>query len=50
MPVNISLQGADYPDVPKVLLPKTGGGNAEFYFDITPMVIRPDAEKLATYT
>lgn len=50
MPVNISLQGADYPDVPKVLLPKTGGGSAEFYYDITPMIIRPDAEKLATYT
>ena len=49
MPVNISLMGADYPDVPKVVLPKTGGGNAEFYFDIQPIIIRPDAEKIETY-
>lgn len=31
---NVTLLGADYADVPSVLLPKTGGGSAEF-FDTT---------------
>ena len=31
MAQNISLLGADYPDVPAVELPKTGGGTAAFY-------------------
>ena len=30
MAKNISLLGADYPDVPAVQLPKTGGGTALF--------------------
>lgn len=30
MAQNISLYGADYPAVPGVLLPKTGGGEALF--------------------
>ena len=30
MAKNISLLGADYPDVPAVVLPKTGGGSAIF--------------------
>lgn len=30
MAKNISLLGADYPDVPAVVLPKTGGGSATF--------------------
>ena len=30
MAQNISLLGADYPDVPMVVLPKTGGGSAPF--------------------
>ena len=30
MAKNISLLGADYPDVPAVVLPKTGGGTAKF--------------------
>ena len=30
MAKNISLLGADYPDVPAVVLPKTGGGTAMF--------------------
>lgn len=30
MAQNISLLGADYPDVPAVVLPKTGGGSARF--------------------
>lgn len=28
---NISLMGVDYPDVPSIVLPVTGGGTAEFY-------------------
>ena len=31
MAKNISLMGADYPDVPAVTLPQTGGGTATFY-------------------
>ena len=31
MAKNISLLGADYPDVPAVQLPQTGGGTAMFY-------------------
>ena len=31
MAQNITLLGAFYPDVPSVVLPKTGGGTAEFY-------------------
>lgn len=31
MAKNISLLGADYPDVPAVQLPQTGGGTATFY-------------------
>jgi len=30
MAKNVSLLGADYPDVPAVLLPQTGGGTARF--------------------
>ena len=30
MAKNVSLLGADYPDVPSVILPQTGGGNALF--------------------
>jgi hypothetical protein len=35
MAKNVSLLGANYPDVPAVDLPKTGGGTARFY-DIEP--------------
>ena len=31
MAKNITLMGADYPDVPAVQLPQTGGGTAIFY-------------------
>lgn len=31
MAQNITLMGANYPNVPSVLLPKTGGGTAQFY-------------------
>ena len=30
MAQNISLMGAEYTDVPAVVLPKTGGGTAQF--------------------
>ena len=30
MAQNITLMGASYSDVPKVVLPKTGGGTAAF--------------------
>lgn len=50
MPVNVTLQGADYPDVPSVILPKTGGGNANFYHDLKMGVVRPDAELVQTWT
>lgn len=36
MAKNISLLGADYPAVPAVQLPKTGGGTATFY-DMDPV-------------
>ena len=35
MAQNITLMGASYPDVPAVMLPKTGGGTARFT-DTTP--------------
>lgn len=35
MAKNVSLLGANYPDVPAVQLPQTGGGTAIFY-DIDP--------------
>lgn len=31
MAQSITLLGASYPDVPAVVLPKTGGGTATFY-------------------
>ena len=31
MAKNITLLGANYPNVPAVVLPKTGGGSAVFY-------------------
>lgn len=30
MAQNVSLFGADYPSVPSIILPRTGGGSAEF--------------------
>lgn len=30
MAQNVTVQGASYPDVPAVVLPKTGGGTASF--------------------
>ena len=35
MAQNITIQGASYPDVPSVTLPKTGGGTA-WFTDVTP--------------
>ena len=31
MAQNVTLWGANYPDVPSLIVPKTGGGNAQFY-------------------
>lgn len=39
MAQNITLMGANYPDVPAVQLPKTGGGTAKFI----------DEEEIITY-
>ena len=33
MTKNVTLLGADYPGVPSVILPRTGGGQAEFFAD-----------------
>ena len=33
MTKNVTLLGASYPDVPSIILPQTGGGNAEFFAD-----------------
>lgn len=41
MAQNITLLGASYPDVPSVILPKTGGGSAQFV-DITDTIITAD--------
>ena len=79
MAQNITLLGADYPDVPSVELPKTGGGTASFTdttdttataadtksgkllhladgslatgtLALKPAVLRPDAEKIQTWS
>ena len=34
MAKNVTLLGANYPDVPSVVLPQTGGGSAQFYDDV----------------
>lgn len=47
---DITLMGASYTDVPAVTLPKTGGGIATFYGELTPYALRPDAELIQTYT
>lgn len=31
MAYNISIAGADYPSVPSIIIPQTGGGDAQFY-------------------
>ena len=46
MAQNITLQGASYPDVPSVLLPKTGGGTASFV-DITDTTITGASDVLS---
>ena len=47
---DITLMGASYADVPAVTLPKTGGGIATFYGELTPYAIRPDAELIRSYS
>ena len=51
MAKNISLLGADYPDVPAVDLPKTGGGTARFvdaddFTTYSTLTVQYDDEKL----
>lgn len=43
MAKNISLLGADYPGVPAVQLPQTGGGTATFY-DISDVLITEEKQ------
>lgn len=47
---NVTVQGASYENVPSVILPKTGGGSATFYGEVSPFILRQDAEKIKTYT
>ena len=49
---DIIIAGATFPDVPKIIVPKVGGGNAEFSEKPTLglYTIRPDAELIKTYT
>ena len=47
---NIQLMGATYPDVPSVLLPKEGGGSAQFFDMSDDMAwLGADAQLIATY-
>lgn len=42
--------GAVYPDVPSVILPQSPSGTAQFYYDLKPFVLRPDAEIVQTWS
>ena len=50
MPQNVTIQGATYNDVPSVVLPKDGGGDAKFYGDIIVGAMRPDAQLVKTWS
>lgn len=43
---DISLLGATYPTVPSVLLPKSGGGNVQFY-DVSQETTAVEADVVA---
>lgn len=53
---DLQIAGATYPEVPSILIPKVGGGYAEYTeggggsTTLTPFVIRPDAELIQSYT
>ena len=47
---DIALMGAVYPDVPSIILPKDGGGTAQFYGELKWGVIRPDAEMVKSFS
>lgn len=49
MSQNITLLGVDYPTVPAVDLPKTGGGTARFY-DLPALWLPPSAQLVASAT
>ena len=49
MAQNVTIAGASYPDVPSIIVPKTGGGEAEFYDMSDPMsFLGKDVEILTT--
>ena len=51
MAFDVTLQGASYTDVPSVILPQTGGGNAQFYAMNGPLAwMGVDAEFVTTIT
>ena len=50
MPYTVEINGATFPDVPSIVVPKSGGGNASFFADLKPILLRPDAELVQTYT
>lgn len=49
---DLVIAGATYPDVPSVRIPTVGGGYAEYSTGggIVPIIMRPDAELVKTYT
>ncbi len=52
---DITIAGATYSDVPSILVPKVGGGFAEYTegggsASLTPFVLRPDAELVQRWT
>ncbi|MDT3386992.1 MAG: hypothetical protein LIR46_04405 [Bacteroidota bacterium] len=51
MAFDVTVQGASYPDVPSVILPQTGGGNAKFYAMNDSMAwLGADAKLVETFT
>lgn len=53
MAQNITIAGADFTAVPSIVIPKTGGGNAEFVDKETTLLkmgaVRPDAELVKSW-
>lgn len=53
---DLQIAGATYPEVPSILIPKVGGGYAEYTeggggsITLTPFVLRPDAELIQSYS
>lgn len=50
MAKNVTIQGAEYPDVPSIILPQTGGGSAQFYdLDFALGWMGANAEHVTTF-